>query len=293
MLKFLKVTCAIFFLNFIFLNVTNASSLKLLGGFGASQYRDYSVTGKWSVSGSKSKTKLQDVEKEQSEGESEAKILTSVESTKSSGSITNDYKLGYDSKINEITSYDLIVYNRAEPSNVGVIGFNPEFDFDYEVMGFTTALDFSRSSTDLPVGPKKTVTQSFTSAGVSLGVYREFFEVLKASLTASFYHYTEPQTKFPTQNKRRLMPPPTSGTGLSTTGYPEKVFTFGLNWDWADQWSSTYSISRTKTHFDGATSVYSSLGTDHTFSSHWASGVAYAWSSAGSSVASLDATYFW
>ena len=291
--KILKVSFLIFFLNFLFLNEVNASYLKVLGGFGANQYRDYLITGKWSVSGSNSKTKPQDVEKEQSEGESEAKILTSVESTKSSGSITNEFKLGYASKINEITSYDLIVYKRAEPASVGVFGLNPEFDFDYEDMGFTTALDYSRSSTDLAVGPKRTVTQSFTSLGASLGVYREFFEVLKASLTASFYHYTEPQTKFPTQNKRRLMPPPTSGTGLSTTGYPDQVFSFGLNWDWADQWSSSYSISHTKTHFDGATSVYSSLGADHTFSSHWASGVSYAWSSAGSSVASLDATYFW
>jgi hypothetical protein len=257
-----------------------ASYIKASGSSGINDYQDYALSAKWKVA-------------------KESKILTSVQSTKSSGSTTNEFKVGYDSTISEVTSFDVKGFTRSEPSDVKVIGLETEFSFDYEDLifeeldtDFSIGLDLSRSSTDIAVGPKKKVTQSFTTRGISIGVGQEILEELKASFTASFYGYTEPQTRFPV-GRRRLFDLTVSGAGLSTTGYPEKSFSLGLAWDIADHWSSYYYVSSTKTYFDSLTTIYSGLSLDHTFTDHLSAGVGYNWSSASSSTGSLDATYFW
>ena len=260
--------------------MSQASYIRASGSSGINEYRDYAMSAKWKV-------------------DQESKILTSVQNTKSLGSVTNEYKVGYDSSISEVTSFDVKGFYRAEPSDVSVIGLELEFGFDYEDLvfedldtDFTVGLDLARSSTEIAVGPKKKVTQSFTTRGISVGVGQEILEELKASFTASFYSYTEPQTRFPV-GRRRLFDLSLSGAGLSTTGYPEKSFMLGLAWEIADHWSSNYYISSTKTHFDSLTTIYSGLSLDHTFTDHLSAGVGYSWSSASSSTGSLDVTYFW
>ena len=260
---------------------SDASSLKASGASGANKYQDWGLLGKWG-------------------SEDGGKALTSVQSTKSSGSTTNEYKLGYCSKFSEVTSYNLDAYFRSEPSSVSVLGLNPELSFDYDDLifsdlstGFTLGLDFSRSSYPIQVGLKK-ANESFTAAGASLGFTQEIFSGLKASLSGAFYHYTQPQTKLPIAPKRLTKPRPIGvGTDLSSLGDPEKTFTLELSWDWAEKWSSAYSLSSSKAHFDGLTTIYSNLGVDHTFSNQWSTGLSYSWSSAATSAGGLEITYSW
>ena len=285
----------------LFCTESNASSLKGSGAFGANKYQDFGLVGKWTLkekSKPKVKSKSKNLEEDDSSEEG-SKILTSIQSTKSSGTITNEYKLGYDSKISEVTYCDLNAYYRTEPSDVHVIGFQPEFSFDYDDLifkelstGFTLGMDISRSTTQTQITPKKTISEGFTTAGITLGINQEIMEGLKASFSASFFHYTEPQTKFPAAVKRLNNLRPVD-SALSTSGNPEKTFTLGLSWEITEKWSSAYSISSTKTHFDGLTSIYSSLEVDHVFSDRWSAGLGYSWSSSASTSGSLEATYSW
>lgn len=297
-----KISLGLGSLFFLLSSSAFASSVKLSGSSGVSDYRDYGVTANWSLAKKKAaaKAKTKAALDDETPAEKGASILTSVQSTKSSGSVTNEFKVGYESSFSDVTSYDLKGYYRLEPSDVKVIGLEPSLGFDYDGLvfedlstSFSLGFEFARSSTDLQVTPKKTVSQSFTTAGISLGVDQEVFEGFKASLSASFYRYTEPQTRFPTPKRRLINIAPLSESALSSSGYPEKTFSFGLSWDWAEKWSSNYSISSTKTHFEGTTSIYSAVGTDYAISKSWSVGVGYAWSSSGSSTGSLDGTFSW
>jgi len=285
---------------------SRASSIKLSGGAGAEKYQDFGFVGNWSLDTKpKAKSKMKNKEQDTDENDEGSKILTSVQSTKSSGSTTNEYKLGYDPKISEITSAAFDGYYRTEPSSVHVIGIEPEFSFDYDDLilselstGFTLGFDFSRSTTkaqpaqaNLPPAQKK-VNESFTAAGITLGISQEIFDGFKASLSGAFYHYTIAQTKIPGIPKRLVNLKPLDNT-LSSLGDPEKSITFGLSWDWAEKWSSSYSLAKTKTYFDGLTTINSSLELDHTFSDRWEVGLGYSWSSAAAYAGSLDATYSW
>ena len=146
----LPIILSCLFLNFLSNTSVQASSLRASGASGINSYKDYALTGRWSVGGkSKSKSKTKD----QDESDSGSSISTSFENSNSSGSITNEYKLGYSSKWSEITSYDLSSYYRTEPSDVSVIGIQPEISFEKEGLlfndlssGLNLGFDFFRTT---------------------------------------------------------------------------------------------------------------------------------------------------
>lgn len=264
-------------------SISHASSLKLNGSFG-SNYSDFGAIARWSL----------DKEKTSS-------IMTSAETTNASGDTTNEFKFGYSTDATDTTSYSITGYFRSEPGEVSVIGIEPGISLSYDDLileerntSFSIGVEFSRSGTNIPVTSSKKVSESFTTVGLSLTAEQEILETLSANIGLSFFNYSTPQYTIPGKKARRLNNMGSTASGsLSTNGYPERTFSFGVNWDFMEKWSASYDLYNVKAHFEDTTTSYSTLGVSHDLNKDWNAELSYTWSSSDSSTITLGCTYHW
>jgi hypothetical protein len=245
--------------------------------------------------------------------------MGTFQNTYSSGSATNEFKLAVGSQVDDITSYYISTYYRSEPNDIRALGIDPSLTKDYEGLiledlstSFTAGLMLSRYSTDIAnAGPRgQTLTQSFYSYGASLQASQYLTDDVSLSIGGSYYVYTDPETDVPAlkpnggrRGQSGKQPDPNlnrrfnlvnvSDSILSTSGYPQLSLYLSADWDFLENWATSYSFSSSRSNYSNTTNYYSSLSVDHTFLKSWNVEAEYSWGSTAFTTGCVGVRYKW